>query len=205
MGMTMSAAAREPFEGSTWRPNDLSFGLLVLCAAFMGCGEEAGVVTTRSAATAESGIAAPAGSGMMGMVAAPATPALAPAEAEKVKDAVPTAQSRKIIYNAQVELVVEDISTVVNNLTGLVKTHGGYVAETDVSASAGGQRRGMWKVRVPVDRFDALLAAVARLGEMQKNHVDSQDVTEEFYDIEARITNKHRSYAISCHMHSQSA
>ena len=117
-------------------------------------------------------------------------PATAPGAAEGAKDAVPTVQPRKIIYNAQVELVVEDLSTVVDDLTGLVKAHGGYVAETDVSGSAGGQRRGMWKVRVPVDRFDAFLAAVAKLGELQKNHVDSQDVTEEFYDIEARIANK---------------
>ncbi|MEJ7638694.1 MAG: DUF4349 domain-containing protein [Singulisphaera sp.] len=58
--------------------------------------------------------------------------------ADKAKDAVPTVQPRKIIYNAQVELVVEDLSTVVDDLTGLVKAHGGYVAETDVSGSAGG-------------------------------------------------------------------
>ncbi len=122
--------------------------------------------------------------------AAMPAPPTAPGAAEEPKDAVPTVQPRKIIYNAQVKLVVEDLSTVVDNLTALIKAHGGYVAETDLSGSAGGQRRGMWKVRVPVDRFDAFLGAVAKLGELQQNHVDSQDVTQEFYDIEARIANK---------------
>ena len=188
MGMAMFAAARGPSDGATWRPNIPGLELLVVCAAIMGCGDEARVETTRSAATAESGSAAPADGGMMGMLAS--SRASAPAGAEKAQDAVPTVQPRKIIYNAQVELVVEDLSSVVNDLTSLVKSHGGYVAETDVSGSAGGQRRGVWKVRVSVDRFDAFLTEVTKLGELQKNQVDSQDVTEEFYDIEARIANK---------------
>ena len=184
MGMAMLAAAREPSGGSTSRPNDSGLGLLLLCAAIMGCGERheakyGGILASATAPSAESSTG--------GMAAA--TPASAPVDDDKAKDAVPTVQPRKIVYNARVELVVEDLTTVVDDLTGLIKAHGGYVAETDVSGSAGGQRRGMWKVRVPVDRFDAFLTAVARLGELQQNHVDSQDVTQEFYDIEARIAN----------------
>ncbi len=173
MGLAMFAVAREPFEGSTWRPNDSGLGILVLCAAIMGCGEQ--MAGSYESIRAKS-ISATPESSTGGMAAA--TPAMAPVAADQAKDAIPTVQPRKIIYNARVELVVEDLTTVVDDLTGLVKTHGGYVAETDVSGSAGGQRRGMWKVRVPVDRFDAFLGAVAKLGELQQNHVDSQDVTQ---------------------------
>ena len=153
----------------------------------MGCGEAGVGKIERSTASAP-----PARAEFRradGDTASPA-PAAAPVAAEEPKDAVPPGQPRKIVYNARVDLVVENLSTVVDDLTRLIKTYGGYVAETDISGSAGGQRRGMWKVRVPVERFDAFLGAVTKLGELQQNHVDSQDVTEEFYDIEARIANK---------------
>ena len=43
---------------------------------------------------------------------------------------------------------------------------------------------------MPVDRFDAFVGQVSRLGEVRTSHVGSQDVTEEFFDLEARIRNK---------------
>ena len=43
---------------------------------------------------------------------------------------------------------------------------------------------------MPADRFDVFLTEVTRLGELQKNHIDSQDVTQEYVDLEARIANK---------------
>ena len=47
-----------------------------------------------------------------------------------------------------------------------------------------------WKLRVPVEQFDAIVQKVVGLGEIEKNTRTSQDVTEQFYDIEARIKNK---------------
>src|SRR4051812_49495921 len=72
----------------------------------------------------------------------------------------------------------------------LVEANGGYISETNAVSYSQQQRQATWKVRVPVDRFDAFLAEVGRLGELQKNHLDSQDVTQEYYDLDARIANK---------------
>ena len=44
--------------------------------------------------------------------------------------------------------------------------------------------------RVPVDRFDDFVRQISRLGEVRTSHLGSQDVTEEFFDLEARIRNK---------------
>lgn len=127
-------------------------------------------------------------------VSMPATPAASPAAGEKLADAdvskIPPALPRKIIYNAEVTLVVESVATVGDQITKLVKDAGGYISETDQASHSHTQRRATWKVRVPVDRFDTFVAAVARLGEVERNHVDSQDVTQEYYDTEARIANK---------------
>src|SRR5262249_53432003 len=59
----------------------------------------------------------------------------------------------------------------------------------DVTGSTGERRHGTWVLRVPVDRLDAFRAEVVKLGEPLKNSVDSEDVTEEYYDLQARIKN----------------
>lgn len=100
------------------------------------------------------------------------------------------ALSRKIIYNATVDLVAERLSTAETALVQLVKAQGGYVAENEVTGSPGSPRQGSWKVRIPVSRFEPFMAGVTRLGELQKQHVDSQDVSEEYYDLQARLSNK---------------
>lgn len=100
------------------------------------------------------------------------------------------AMPRKIIYNAQIEIVVESMAGTADALARLVKENDGYISETDTRSYSQQHTVSTWKVRVPVDRFDAFLARVSRLGELQKNHLDSQDVTQEYYDLEARIANK---------------
>jgi hypothetical protein len=124
-----------------------------------------------------------------------AEPAAAPAAtppppAEQNQSPARPAVVRRIIYNAQVELVVESVSQLGDALGRLLKQYGGYIAETDVTSYSQQHRQATWKVRVPVDHFDAFLTEVGRLGELQKNHLDSQDVTQEYVDLEARIGNK---------------
>jgi hypothetical protein len=122
--------------------------------------------------------------------------AAAPAEKTETTEAavppaaVPPTTARKIIYNAQVTLVVESVSDVGDALGRLLKEHGGYLAETNVVSYSQQHRQATWKARVPVDHFDVFLAAVTRLGELQSKNLDSQDVTQEYVDLEARIANK---------------
>lgn len=128
-----------------------------------------------------------------------ATASMAPEGA--VPNAVPAARAggeapaselipRKVIYNAQVDLVVESMSTTEDKLDRLVHQSGGFIAETDSQNQAQQQRHAVWKVRVPVERFRTFLTEVARIGELQRSHLDSQDVTQEYVDLEARIKNK---------------
>lgn len=97
---------------------------------------------------------------------------------------------RKIIYDARVELLVDSLSTAEQAVFDLIREHNGFLAESDQSSVTSTQRRATWKVRVPVDHFQAFLNAVCRLGEVKQNHLGSQDVTEEYFDVEARIRNK---------------
>ncbi len=100
------------------------------------------------------------------------------------------ALQRKIIYTATVNLVVENFDPVPQNVEALVGRFGAYVARSQITGLPGSPRRGQWTLRVPADRYEAFLAAARELGEVQNVTSDSQDVTEEYYDVEAHIRNK---------------
>jgi hypothetical protein len=102
----------------------------------------------------------------------------------------PKMPTRKIIYTADIDLTVTDFDKAERELTELVKAEHGYFAQAGVTGTPGMPRRGTWKARIPVDRFDGFRTAVQRLGELQRSVVHADDVSEEFYDLEARINNK---------------
>ncbi len=97
---------------------------------------------------------------------------------------------RKIIYTADVELVVEEFNSIPSEVEKLVEDFEGYVAGSTVIGAPGRPRRGQWTIRVPVGRYGKFLTAVQKLGEVHRVSSDSKDVSEEFYDLEARIGNK---------------
>jgi hypothetical protein len=131
---------------------------------------------------------------------APQSPPAAAADAPVVpaeKTDVPTAvrAQRKIVYQADIDLIVEDFSQVPAKLTSIVKQFDAFVSKSGRGGPAGSPRSGQWTIRVPVAHFDELLQAVQELGEVRKVDTRSQDMSEEYYDIEARIRNKKQEEA----------
>jgi len=105
------------------------------------------------------------------------------------------ALQRKIIYTANIELVVENFDSIPADVEALAKDFDGYVASSNVIGSPGRPRSGQWTIRVPVERYDGCIAAAKQLavkgqGEVRRMSSDSQDVSEEYYDLESRIRNK---------------
>jgi hypothetical protein len=94
---------------------------------------------------------------------------------------------RKIIYTANVNLIVENFDAAVEELDALIRNNKAFIASSDVRGERGKPRSGMWTVRVPQGQFDTLVAAVAKLGEALQNRRDSQDVTEGYYDAKERL------------------
>jgi hypothetical protein len=97
---------------------------------------------------------------------------------------------RKIIYKADVRLIVRDLPKAESELKQLLKDHKGIIAQAEISGSAGSPLTGRWRLRVPVDRFDSFLDALVKLGIPERNRTDSEDVTDRYYDLEARIKNR---------------
>lgn len=97
--------------------------------------------------------------------------------------------SPKVIKNGQVELIVarDTFNDAVPEVTSLARRFGGGVQSTAIDDS--GEGRGTVIVRVPSDRFDATLEELEDIGRIESQYVDTQDVTDEFVDLEARIRN----------------
>jgi hypothetical protein len=106
--------------------------------------------------------------------------------AARVAPSVP----RRIIYSADISLVVEDFARAQAEIPVLVQKARGYIAEQDLLGSPGSRRSARWKLRVPVEVFESFLTDVAGLGELERNSRTSQDITEQFADIDARVKNK---------------
>ncbi|MCP4593514.1 MAG: DUF4349 domain-containing protein, partial [bacterium] len=67
-----------------------------------------------------------------------------------------------------------------------------FVAQSNVTGSRGSPRSGQWTIRVPVARYEEFLTAAQEFGEARRVSSNSKDVSEEYYDVEARIRNKKR-------------
>jgi uncharacterized coiled-coil protein SlyX len=100
--------------------------------------------------------------------------------------------ARRIIYDADVSLVVKDMTETEAQIGKLLKKADGYIAEATIDRRQGEHLTGQWRVRVPVAQFDTFLDAVSNLGVAENRKQTAQDVTEEYVDLEAQITNKKR-------------
>lgn len=99
------------------------------------------------------------------------------------------AVTRKIIYTADLSLIVDDLTKAEEALLELVDRHQGLIAQSSITGSAGSPRQGRWRLRVPVDRMRPFLRAVLKLGVPETNSTDSKDVTGRYYDLEAKLKN----------------
>jgi hypothetical protein len=105
-------------------------------------------------------------------------------------DAPPPAAAlpRKVIHTADLIIVVADLDQAEQRLKELlVGQKEAYIARAEVANTTGSPRQGHWKFRVPVAQFDTFVDALLTLGVPERKDINSSDVTEQFYDTEARI------------------
>jgi hypothetical protein len=103
--------------------------------------------------------------------------------------AVQAQEARVIIYTGNIALVVRDTQESVDAITAMVDEAGGYVANSNLY-EANEALRGTVTVRVPAERYQAVLEQLRNLAlRVERETANSQDVTEEFTDLQARKTN----------------
>jgi hypothetical protein len=99
------------------------------------------------------------------------------------------AQERLIIRNADLAIVVDDTVEALETIEALVAETGGWVVNSNVWEYSG-VKRGNITVRVPADELDPFLDEIHSLAnEVTNESISGQDVTEEYVDLEAQLTN----------------
>ena len=101
---------------------------------------------------------------------------------------------RKIIYSSDVHLVLKktNFEEFDKEIRSLLEKHEGYHSLVTFEGNRGYGRSGKWVLRVPVRHYQAFVAAVKNLGVPELVQENSQDVTDEFVDLDARLANQKR-------------
>jgi len=98
--------------------------------------------------------------------------------------------NRKIIRTADVSIEVDSYEATSTKLTGIVTAEKGFVSNSNTQKMANGKIQGTVIVRVPPERFDAVLARLKELGTIRNQSVGSEDVTKVYVDLESRLLSK---------------
>ncbi len=100
---------------------------------------------------------------------------------------------RKVIRTADMSLEADNVSIVIETIENIAFEHEGYVSSSSVYDSyydADRQTRvGYITIRVPSSDLDTVLEKISSLGEVTSESTTGTDVTEEYIDVEARLSN----------------
>lgn len=102
---------------------------------------------------------------------------------------------RKTITSVDMSLEVEDVPGAIEQIAATARASGGYVSGSSVYVHTYDQntwRDGYITVRIPEAGHPEFLDEVSQLGEVTSRSVSSQDVTEEYIDVNARLENLKR-------------
>lgn len=105
------------------------------------------------------------------------------AVADAANSVVPVAPVRRasmIIYAADLTLAVFDVSPKIADVESLARGAGGFLVKRDDTSIV---------IRVPVAKFDEVVQATLKLGDVVHHGVTATDVTEEYSDLDVQVRN----------------
>jgi Domain of unknown function (DUF4349) len=105
---------------------------------------------------------------------------------------VPDAASadRMIVYTVNLRLEVADTDKAVNDITAIASQYKGYVAASNLNRDPQGQMQGTITLRIPAESLDAAQKQIEAAGlKVLSRNKNSNDVTDQYTDLNARLTN----------------
>lgn len=102
---------------------------------------------------------------------------------------------KKIIKDGRLGINVTDLEKSKTDIDTLVRNIGGYY-DNESYSNTDTETEYDLKIRIPSDRFETLINKIDKgEGEVSYKEIDARDVTDQFIDLETRLTNK-RSYLL---------
>lgn len=103
----------------------------------------------------------------------------------------PLPEESMIIYTGDISIVVADTEAAAAEIEALAATMGGRVVSSSFYQSNDGAFAGTITVRVPVERFAEAMSRIQEMAvEVRRAERNSEDVTEEYVDLQARLDNR---------------
>lgn len=93
---------------------------------------------------------------------------------------------RQIISNASLSIEVEPVEPAIDQVRAIAEGLGGFVEQLSSYGSDKDQQANL-TVRVPQDQFFTAVDRIEALGKVQGRNLGSEDVSEQFIDLEARL------------------
>jgi len=109
--------------------------------------------------------------------------ATTPTNAEPLQAAgepIANVQPRKVVYTAQMEIIVADLDYALGEVRKAAERLGGYMQHLS---------HGSITIRVPAGQFNDAVDALAKLGPVVNREITALDVTEQHADLEIRLDN----------------
>jgi len=108
---------------------------------------------------------------------------------QRVGDKLPPSTGPMIIRTAELSLITKEFDKARANIEAILKRHRGYVGELKAGGNTGSGRTLTATLRVPADQLDATLTEVKTLGRVESESQSGQDVTSQYVDLQARLSN----------------
>lgn len=108
---------------------------------------------------------------------------------------IPAQAGRMVIYVTDISILITNPSQLVNSLGDIATQAGGYVAGVENKDDAGVPLTSI-KVKVPPDRYEQAMRQIRALAvEVTSEKATTQDVTEEFSDVQTQLASLEATHA----------
>ncbi|MCP9990220.1 DUF4349 domain-containing protein [Streptomyces albogriseolus] len=115
--------------------------------------------------------------------------------ADRSAPSAPRIAAEHIIRTASLTVRVKDVPTALDEARTATTGAGGYVGDETTRRDSQGHERTHVVLRVPVDAYDRVLAALEGTGTLVERNASAVDVTDQVVDVESRIRSQRASVA----------
>jgi hypothetical protein len=159
---------------------------VLVVASLVSCGRASSTTGGFNSERGSGGLVIP------GVTAAPATrtqPAPTTMTVSQYAGDSATTVDRMIVRTGDISMIVEDVNAAIDRISKTADQSKGYVVSSN-SWRDGERLRGTISIRVPSGDFGSIMTAISQLAvEVTSQTTSSQDVTEEYVDLTAKLKN----------------
>lgn len=99
-------------------------------------------------------------------------------------------QDRKIVKSGSLDFEVDSFENAYQRIVEIAREDSGFVASSSTQKLPNGKVRGQVVIRVPAEKFDAVVLKLRALGDLKNQSISTQDVTKHYVDLDSRLRSK---------------